>query len=91
MFHFAQVKALYPGNSWVSRAANASLLAVPFKPFVVSSAHAAVLEYEYIRQARTNKVGGWVLPVPGCLWRIRGMLVSGWLAYSWLANGETLC
>ncbi|GAB4818340.1 hypothetical protein N2152v2_005386 [Parachlorella kessleri] len=50
------VKALYPDNSWVSRAANASLLAVPFKPFVVSSAHAAVLEYEYFRQARANKV-----------------------------------
>lgn len=30
---------------------------MPFKPFLVSTLHTAVLEYEFIKEARKNKVG----------------------------------
>lgn len=51
-----QIKALFPDNTWARRCATASLVAVPFRPFVVSSVHAAVMEWEFVRQARAHKV-----------------------------------
>lgn len=45
------MKALYPNNKLVARTANASLLAVPFRPFAVSSVGVGVMQAEFCRQA----------------------------------------
>lgn len=45
------LKCLYPDSPGVRRAANLSLLAVPFKPFAVSTAHTLVMQTEFARTA----------------------------------------
>lgn len=46
-----------PCSPGVRRAANLSLLAVPFRPFLVSTAGALLVQTEFVRQAVTHKVG----------------------------------
>lgn len=53
----AQVKCLFADSPAVRRAANLSLLAVPFKPFAVSAGNALVMQAEFARQATHSKVG----------------------------------
>lgn len=48
-------KALHPDSAWAQRCATASLLAVPFKPFLVSTAHIIAMEWEFLKQARARK------------------------------------
>ena len=49
------MKALFPETPWIRRSLSASLLAVPFKPFVISTAHTVVMQAEFARQAATHK------------------------------------
>lgn len=51
----AMVKSVYADSPGVRRAANLSLLAVPFRPFLVSTAGALLVQAEFVRQAVTHK------------------------------------
>jgi hypothetical protein len=45
------MKALFPEKPWIRRSLSASLLAVPFKPFHISTAHTLAMQAEFARQA----------------------------------------
>ncbi|KAG7667158.1 hypothetical protein NADE_003044 [Nannochloris sp. 'desiccata'] len=45
------MKALFPEKPWIRRSLSASLLAVPFKPFAISTAHTVAMQAEFARQA----------------------------------------
>jgi hypothetical protein len=49
------MKALFPEKPWIRRSLSASLLAVPFKPFVISTAHTVAMQAEFARQAVEHK------------------------------------
>jgi len=49
------VKAMYPQQKWVKRAADASLAVVPFRPFWISTAGTTIMQAEFIRQARSHQ------------------------------------
>ena len=49
------VKAMYPEQKWVKRAADASLAVVPFRPFWISTAGTTIMQAEFIRQARLHE------------------------------------
>ncbi|EFN56739.1 hypothetical protein CHLNCDRAFT_144168 [Chlorella variabilis] len=51
----AMVKALFADSCGVRRAANLSLLALPFRPFHVSAANTLIMQAEFARQAAGNK------------------------------------
>lgn len=51
-----QVKSLFADKPLVVRASNLSLLAVPFRPFLVSTAHTLVMQGEFARQAMKHEV-----------------------------------
>ena len=44
-------KAIFQQKPWLHRSLNLSLLAIPFKPFVISTAHTLVMQGEFARQA----------------------------------------
>lgn len=48
------VKAMYPQQKWVKRAADASLAVIPFRPFWISTAGTTIMQAEFIRQARKH-------------------------------------
>jgi hypothetical protein len=50
----AMIHALFPHPRWVCGALKASLLAVPFKPFVLSTAHTLAMQAEFARQAASH-------------------------------------
>ena len=50
------MKSLYADKPWVVRASNLSLLAVPFRPFLVSTANTLVMQGEFARQAMKHEV-----------------------------------
>lgn len=69
--------ATLPCSPGMRRAANLSLLAVPFRPFAVSSANLLLTQAEFARQAMTHKVGnGCSQPAAGLL-GVEGLLASG--------------
>jgi hypothetical protein len=45
------IKALFPENPWIRRSLSTSLVAVPFKPFVISTANTVAMQAEFARQA----------------------------------------
>lgn len=49
------VKAMYPQQKWVKRAADASLAVVPFRPFWISTTGTTIMQAEFIRQARLHE------------------------------------
>lgn len=51
----AMVKSVYADSPGVRRAANLSLLAVPFRPFAVSTSNALLMQTEFARQAVQHK------------------------------------
>ncbi|PRW50907.1 hypothetical protein C2E21_5382 [Chlorella sorokiniana] len=51
----AMVKSVYADSPGVRRVANLSLLAVPFRPFAVSTANALLMQTEFARQAVAHK------------------------------------
>lgn len=50
-----QTKLLFSDTPGARRAANMSLLALPFRPFAVSAGHALVMQAEFARQATQHK------------------------------------
>jgi hypothetical protein len=52
----AMAKAVLP-DSWAARrGVNVGLVAVPFRPFLVSAGNTALMEVEYMRHAAANQV-----------------------------------
>ena len=51
----SMLKAIYPSKPWLRRSASASMLAIPFKPFLVSTANTMAMQAEFIRQASAHK------------------------------------
>jgi len=49
------MKALFPEKPWIRRSLSASLIAVPFKPFVISTANTVAMQAEFARQAVEHK------------------------------------
>lgn len=49
------MKALWPQKTWLKHGLRFTTLAIPFKPFVVSTAHTLAMQAEFARQAAKHK------------------------------------
>ena len=70
-----QTKALFADSPAACRAANLSLLAVPFRPFATSLGHAGAMQTEFARQAAHSEVGACLAAIktlPSQQWWPRG-------------------